>query len=79
MLGLVSILLQLLPERRPDAGMRYREILRSMISIVLHTQVLRRRALYQGMMFAAFNVFWTGAPLLLIRAYGMSLHGVALF
>jgi predicted MFS family arabinose efflux permease len=79
LLGLVSILLRLLPERRPDAGMRYREILGSMIGLVLHTQVLRRRALYQGMMFAAFNVFWTGAPLLLMRTYGMSLHGVALF
>jgi predicted MFS family arabinose efflux permease len=79
LLGLAGILLRLLPERRPDAGMRYREILASMIGLVLHTPVLRRRALYQGMMFAAFNVFWTGAPLLLIQAYGMSLHGVALF
>jgi predicted MFS family arabinose efflux permease len=79
LLGLAGILLRLLPERRPDAGMEYREILASMIGLVLHTPVLRRRALYQGMMFAAFNVFWTGAPLLLIQAYGMSLHGVALF
>jgi predicted MFS family arabinose efflux permease len=79
LLGLAGVLLKLLPERRPDAGMRYRDILVSMIGLVLHTPVLRRRALYQGMMFAAFNVFWTGAPLLLIQAYGMSLHGVALF
>jgi predicted MFS family arabinose efflux permease len=79
LLGLAGILIRVLPQRRPDAGMRYREILASMIGLVLHTPVLRRRALYQGMMFAAFNVFWTGAPLLLIRAYGMSLHGVALF
>jgi predicted MFS family arabinose efflux permease len=79
LLGLAGTLLRLLPERRPDAGMRYLEILASMRGLVLHTPVLRRRALYQGMMFAAFNVFWTGAPLLLIQAYGMSLHGVALF
>jgi predicted MFS family arabinose efflux permease len=79
LLGLAVILLKVLPERRPDAGMGYREILKSMMGLVLHTPVLRRRALYQGMMFAAFNVFWTGAPLLLIQAYGMSLHGVALF
>jgi predicted MFS family arabinose efflux permease len=79
LLGLAGILLRLLPERRPDAGMEYREILASMIGLVLHTPVLRRRALYQGMMFAAFNVFWTGTPLLLMQAYGMSLHGVALF
>jgi predicted MFS family arabinose efflux permease len=79
LLGLAGILLRLLPERRPDAGMRYREILASMMGLILHTPVLRRRAMYQGMMFAAFNVFWTGAPLLLIHAYGMSLRGVALF
>lgn len=79
LLGLAGILLRLLPERRPAAGMKYREILGSMIGLVLHTPVLRRRAMYQGMMFAAFNVFWTGTPLLLIHAYGMSLHGVALF
>jgi predicted MFS family arabinose efflux permease len=79
LLGLAGILLRLLPERRPAAGMKYGEILRSMIGLVLHTPALRRRAMYQGMMFAAFNVFWTGTPLLLIHAYGMSLHGVALF
>lgn len=79
LLVLAGVLLRLLPERRPDTGMRYREILASMVGLVLHTPVLRRRAMYQGMMFAAFNVFWTGAPLLLIHAYGMSLHGVALF
>jgi predicted MFS family arabinose efflux permease len=79
LLGLAGMLLRLLPERRPNAGMKYREILVSMIGLVQHTPVLRRRALYQGMMFAAFNVFWTGSPLLLMRAYGMSLHGVALF
>jgi predicted MFS family arabinose efflux permease len=78
-LVLVGILIRRLPERRPDAGMKYREILGSMSGLILRTPVLRRRALYQGAMFAAFNVFWTGTPLLLIRAFGMSLHGVALF
>ena len=78
-LALVVILLRRLPQRRPDAGMKYGEILGSMSGLLLRTPVLRRRALYQGAMFAAFNVFWTGTPLLLIRAFGMSLHGVALF
>lgn len=78
-LVLVGILLRRLPQRRPDAGMKYGEILGSMSGLLLRTPVLRRRALYQGAMFAAFNVFWTGTPLLLIRAFGLSLHGVALF
>ena len=78
-LALVVILRRRLPQRRPDAGMKYGEILGSMSGLLLRTPVLRRRALYQGAMFAAFNVFWTGTPLLLLRAFGMSLHGVALF
>jgi predicted MFS family arabinose efflux permease len=78
-LALAGILLRRLPQRRPDAGVKYLEILKSMTGLVLHTPVLRRRALYQGTMFAAFNVFWTAAPLLLIREFGLSLHGVALF
>jgi MFS family permease len=30
-------------------------------------------------MFAAFNVFWTGSPLLLAHAFGMGQQGIALF
>jgi len=78
-IGLAGILLRRLPERRPGAGLKYHEILGSMSGLILRTPLLRRRALYQGLMFAAFNVFWTGSPLLLIRVFGMSLHGVALF
>jgi predicted MFS family arabinose efflux permease len=76
---LVVILWRQLPERRPTPAAGYRSILASMWALVLQTPLLRRRALYQGIMFAAFNVFWTASPLLLMRRYGMTLNGVALF
>src|SRR3982074_2166414 len=41
LLALAGVLLRLLPERRPDAGMSYREILASMVGLVLHTPALR--------------------------------------
>jgi predicted MFS family arabinose efflux permease len=78
LLVLVGILLQQLPERRPAHVTGYRAALASMWQLVLHTPLLRRRALYQGIMFAAFNMFWTGSPLLLTRHYGMTFNGVAL-
>ena len=43
------------------------------------TPLLRRRALYQGMMFAAFNFFWTCSPLLLTTKLGLSQRGLAVF
>jgi len=41
------------------------QIMRSLPGLVARTPLLRRRAFYQGMMFAGFNVFWTASPLLL--------------
>jgi predicted MFS family arabinose efflux permease len=79
LLVLVGILRWQLPERRPTPVDGYRTVLASMWGLVLHTPLLRRRALYQGIMFAAFNVFWTGSPILLMRHYGMAFNGVALF
>ena len=79
LLVLVGILRQQLPARRPTPVAGYRAVLASLWSLVLHTPLLRWRALYQGIMFAAFNVFWTGSPLLLMRHYGMTFNGIALF
>lgn len=76
---LAGTLWQQLPERRPTPAAGYRAVLASLWPLVLHTPLLRRRALYQGIMFAAFNVFWTGSPLLLMRHYGMTFNGIALF
>src|ERR1700730_2331329 len=63
MLALMLALLRALPERRPAATLAYPQILRSLPRLVARTPILRRRAFYQGMMFAGFNIFWTGTPL----------------
>jgi predicted MFS family arabinose efflux permease len=79
LLVLAGILWRQLPERLPAPVAGYRLLLASMWKLVLHTPFVRRRALYQGIMFAVFNLFWTGSPLLLMRDYGMTFNGVALF
>ncbi|MFM6928484.1 MAG: MFS transporter [Bdellovibrio sp.] len=66
MIILAFVLYKTLPERRPlHDGLKYSELLTSMGSLVLHTPVLRRRAIYQACMFGAFCLFWTASPLLL--------------
>jgi len=72
-------LLRLLPQRRPSAGLSYTRIIRSLPGLVARTPLLRRRAFYQGMMFAGFNAFWTGSPLLLANEFGLDHRGIALF
>ncbi len=43
------------------------------------TPQLRRRAIYHGIAFAIFNIFWTASPLLLSRSFGFGQPGIALF
>ena len=68
-----------LPRRRPAAGLHYGQILLSMARLLAREPVLRKRALYQALMFAAFNLFWTSVPLLLAHRFGFGQHGIALF
>ncbi|MGN6278327.1 MAG: MFS transporter [Sphingomonas sp.] len=81
--GLMAVLwiaLALLcPHRRPDARLGYGQILLSTLKQVRDRRALRLRAFYQAMMFAAFNLFWTAAPLVLLRRFGFSQDEVALF
>ncbi len=79
MAALLVVLRRVLPERRPAAGVSYLELMRSLPALVARTPLLRRRAFYQGMMFAGFNVFWTGSPLLLASVFGLDHRGIALF
>lgn len=79
MLVLGIVLLRALPERRPVAPLSYARIMRSLPGLFAHTPILRRRAFYQGMLFAAFNIFWTGSPLLLAREFGLGQRGIAVF
>lgn len=80
LMALLALALALtLPRRAPASGNSYGTILRSMISLTKKHRPLRLRAIYQAALFAAFNLFWTAAPLLLLRKFHYSQNGVALF
>ena len=77
---LIAVLARKLPQRRPSASMGYLALLGSMGNLLFTTAILRRRALYHALMFGAFSVFWTTAPLLLAGpAFRVSQTGIALF
>jgi len=78
--GMATILLLILPPRRPIVRLAYGGILASMAQLFLGTALLRRRAWYQACLFGAFSLFWTTTPLLLASpAFGLSQQGIAWF
>ena len=76
---LVVVIARALPRRQPQQSVGYARTLRSLPGIVWRTPLLRRRALYQGLMFANFQAFWTAVPLLLVHRFGLGQAGIALF
>ena len=79
-MALIGIALLLAcPQRRPRGGMRYGEALASTFAQLRQHRVVRMRAFYQSLMFAAFNLFWTAAPLALIRQFHLGHAGVGAF
>jgi predicted MFS family arabinose efflux permease len=68
-----------LPERRPQPGMSYGQILASSWRLLLTTPVLQRRALFQAIAFGTFNLFWTAVPLVLTQKFGFDQREIALF
>ena len=81
LLVLLAVALRLcLPLRQPEARLGYAALIRSMGRLVRDTPLLRRRALYQALMFGSFSLFWTTAPLVLAGpAFGLSQGHIALF
>ena len=79
MLLLSAALTRLLPRRQPEPGTGYGRLLASLLTLVRTEPVLRRRALYQALMFAAFSVFWTGIASELTTRHGFSQTGIGLF
>ncbi|WP_127088686.1 MFS transporter [Aquabacter cavernae] len=78
--GVAACLWRFAPQRHPEDGFRYSQLLSSMWSLLKANPVLRRRASVQFFLFGAFTLFWTAVPLLLMGpAYGMTQKGVALF
>lgn len=79
MLAVLVLLRAALPQRQPHGTMRYLEIIKSMWHLLVTTPALQRRALYQGIIFASFNLFWTAIPLLLTEKFGYSQRQIAMF
>jgi predicted MFS family arabinose efflux permease len=72
-------LLTMLPARRPESTLRYGALLASSVDLLRRYPVLRLRAAYQALLFIAFNMFWTAAPIVLTQQFGLGANGVALF
>ncbi len=80
MVALAAVLRLCLPRRMPQAGLGYGALIASMVRLMRDTPLLRRRALYQALMFGSFSLFWTTVPLLLSGpAFGFSQGRIALF
>ena len=56
---LAVVLRAKLPPERPRPRIAYRDVMRSMVTIVRTEAELRRAALLGGLVFASFSVFWT--------------------
>jgi predicted MFS family arabinose efflux permease len=79
MLVILALLFRILPRRKPQPGIGYGSLVKSMLRLLATSATLRRRAAYQGMLFATFNLFWTAAPLMLHDRFGFGQDAIAVF
>jgi predicted MFS family arabinose efflux permease len=81
--GLVSVLglllARMMPTYRSAGGMHYGRIIVSMLGLPRRMPALCWRSAYAALMFGAFNMFWTAAPLMLADRFGFGQHGIGLF
>ncbi|PZP88148.1 MAG: MFS transporter [Stenotrophomonas maltophilia] len=79
MLAIMLVIFYTIPRHEPDHKASYAQLLNSLIGLLRSQPVLRQRALYQGLMFAGFSLFWTTAPIELARQHGLSQSAIAVF
>lgn len=78
-LATVAIIALTLPRRVPEHRARYGQLLVSLWHLLARFPLLRQRALYQGLLFAAFSLFWTAVPLELASRHGLSQAQIGIF
>jgi predicted MFS family arabinose efflux permease len=76
---LAAVLSQAMPRRRPAGGQKYVALVLSLGTLLRTTPELCRRAVLQAFLFGGFSLFWTAAPIELIRHYALDADKVALF
>jgi predicted MFS family arabinose efflux permease len=77
---IISIVIAMtMPKWQPAHRASYGQLLMSLGQLFCREPVLRQRALYQGLMFAAFSLFWTAVPLVLSREFGLTQSQIAMF
>lgn len=80
LVGAAALALALvLPERRPERHGSYAGLVGSMLRLMRDHRTLRLRTAYQALLFLAFNLFWTAAPLVLLRQFHFSQAQVGWF
>jgi len=80
MLGLAALLWRRLPDLAPTVTLSYRDLLRSVGTLVAREPVLRRRSLYGALAFALMSVFWTTLAFVLAAGpYGFGEASIGLF
>lgn len=79
MLVITLVIATTIPRHTPSHSASYGQLLASLVHLLRRYPTLRHRALYQGLMFASFSLFWTVAPLELARHLGLSQQDIALF
>ena len=76
---LTLMLARMMPRYRPSSGMHYGRILSSMVALPRRMPALCWRSAYAALMFGAFNMFWTAAPLMLSDRFGLGPYAIGLF
>lgn len=74
-IGLAAVM----PRHTPRGGMHYGQVIGSMARLVRERPAVLWRAACQALMFGAFNMFWTAAPLMLVERFGLNERAIALF
>ena len=77
--GLALLLVRMMPRYKPAGGMHYGRIIASMVALPPRMPALCWRSAYAAVMFAAFNMFWTAAPIMLAERFGLGPYAIALF
>jgi predicted MFS family arabinose efflux permease len=79
MVAMAGLLRAILPVSRPDARIRYRELLSSLIPLARKLPTLRQAAIMSGFAFGAFCAYWTALVFFLEKPpyhYGAQMAGL---